>query len=170
MATRILAIMIAVLAVFPISCRDGGEKLSEEWLPFNEGIELAAREGKPVVIDFFTSWCRWCKVMDSETFSHPAVKEYLGKNFVAIRINAENRTEQLKYRGKAYTPVELTRSFGVRGFPSLAYLNGEGELIMVVAGFKKPEIFLPTLKYVKEGCYRNNVSLEDYIRKGECRG
>jgi len=47
------------------------------WLPFNEGMALAAKEKKHVVIDFYTTWCHWCKVMDRETFANPEVKRYL---------------------------------------------------------------------------------------------
>jgi len=139
------------------------------WLPFNEGMALAAKEKKHVVIDFYTSWCHWCKVMDRETFSDPKVKSYLADNFVTIRINADSRNERLIYRGEEYTPITLTRSFGVRGFPSLAYLDREGELITIVPGFVRAATFLPFLQYVQKECYKQRMTFEEYMRKkGEC--
>ncbi|MBU8921855.1 MAG: thioredoxin family protein [Bacteroidales bacterium] len=162
--TGLIVIMILV------GCGAGSEeKTADGWLSFNEGMELAASSGKPVIVDFYTSWCKWCKVMDRDTFSNPEVKAALEKDFVTIRINAENRKDKLRYKGKEYTPVELTRLFKVRGFPSLAYMESDGELIMVVPGFKKPDVFMPTLRYIIDGCHRKGVTLDQYIRNGgEC--
>jgi len=139
------------------------------WLSFNEGMALAAKERRHVIIDFYTSWCRWCKVMDRETFSDPEVKRYLAENFVTIRIDAESSREELSYRGQEYTPVTLARRFGVRGFPSLAYLDREGELITVVPGFVPAKTFLPLLRYVQKECYKQRMTFEEFMRKkGEC--
>jgi thioredoxin-related protein len=143
--------------------------LGRMWLPFNEGMALAANEKKHVVIDFYTSWCHWCKVMDKETFSDPRVKRFLAENFVTIRINAENDKEKVSYRGEEHTGVTLARRFGVRGFPSLAYLDRDGELVMVVPGFVPAKTFLPLLQYMQKECYRQRMTFEEFMeKKGEC--
>jgi thioredoxin-related protein len=136
------------------------------WMSFNEGMELARNLGKPVIIDFYTSWCRWCKVMDRETFSDKRVESYLGEHFICIRINAEDRTRSLEYEGRAYSPAGLARAFKVRGYPSVAYLNGEGSLLFVDPGFKKPEQFMLNLSYVTSECWEKKVSIEDFRRRG----
>jgi|WetSurMetagenome_2_1015567.scaffolds.fasta_scaffold18789_3 thioredoxin-related protein len=139
------------------------------WLPFNEGMALAAKENKHVVIDFYTSWCHWCKVMDRETFSDPEVKKYLVENFVTIRINAESMSEKVSYKGEEMTPVALARAFGVKGFPSLAYLGRDGELLWVVPGFMPAKTFLPLLQYVQKECYMQQMTFDEFMkRKGEC--
>ncbi|MBN1163777.1 MAG: DUF255 domain-containing protein [Candidatus Krumholzibacteriota bacterium] len=164
----ILTLLFGISLVF--SCSEessSGKETVNKWLSFNEGMQLARQENKPVIIDFYTGWCKWCKVMDKETFANPQVANYLRKNFISIRINAEDRSESLKYRGKKYSPYELTRFFRVQGFPTLAYLDSEGEKIMLIAGFKKPASFLPSLKYVSSGCYKKDVSLAQFVSNGE---
>jgi thioredoxin-related protein len=139
------------------------------WLPFNEGMALAAKENKHVVIDFYTTWCHWCKVMDRETFSNPEVKKYLAENFVTIRINAESTSEKVSYKGEDLTPVALARAFGVKGFPSLAYLDREGELVTIVPGFVPAKTFLPLLRYMQNECYKQQMTFEEFMKKkGEC--
>jgi len=150
----------------------GGESVEggvQMWIPFNDGMALAAKEQKPVVIDFYTGWCHWCKVMDKETFSNSEVKKYLAENFVTIRVDAESRTGELVYKGQTYTPVDLARNFGVSGYPSLAYLGRDGELVTVVPGFVPAKNFLPLLKYMDKECYKQRMTFEEFMkRKGEC--
>ena len=135
------------------------------WMPFNEGMARAAKEKKQVVIDFYTSWCHWCKVMDKETFSDPEVKKMLREHFVAIRIDAEDKTQKLSYQGQEYSPFTLGRRFGVRGFPSLAYLDREGDLITVIPGFVPAKTFLPLLQYMQQECYKQRMTFDEFMKK-----
>ncbi len=173
MRVRLPLLATLVLAVMLFGC---GEKkpadrgaVVNNWIPFNDGMARAGKEHKPVVIDFYTSWCKWCKVMDEKTFSKPDIARYLNDHFISIRINAESNRERLSYGGGTYTPVELTRHFGVRGFPSLAYLDTEGKLITVVPGYIPPETFLPMLKYIHKECYKQQMTFDEFMkRKEEC--
>lgn len=168
---RRVTILVVVIISFLASC-GGGEPQKEtsradQWVTFDVGMALGAKEKKPVIIDFYTSWCRWCKVMDEKTFSDPEVAAYLAEHFVTIRLNAESRNERYTFKGREYSPVELTRSFNVRGFPSLAYLDKGGELITVVPGFVPKETFLPFLHYIQKECYKQQMSFEEFLKKQE---
>ncbi len=161
---------VMLLLLVSISCGDkdtAGNGAVNEWLPFDAGMAAAKKENKPVVIDFYTSWCKWCKVMDEKTFSEPQISKYLAEHFVSIRINAENKNEILTYKGNRYTPIDLTRSFGVKAFPSLAYLDDKGDLIGVIPGFMPPETFLPFLRYIESECYKKRISFEEFLKKEE---
>lgn len=170
---NVVLILIVIAAVFSgcgaKDAKETAEKaaLENEWLSFGEGIELAEKEKKPIVIDFYTSWCRWCKVMDEKTFSDSEVQSYLAEHFVSIRINAESRSDRFSFKGKQYSAVELTRSFGVKGFPSLAYLDREGGLITIVPGFVPKETFLPFLHYIQKECYKQQMTFEEFLKKKE---
>jgi thioredoxin-related protein len=139
------------------------------WIGFNEGMALAKKQNKHVIIDFYTDWCHWCKVMDKETFSDPEVKKYLAENFVTIRINAESRSERVSYKGEEMTPVELARAFGVQGFPSVAFLDRTGELVYMIPGFVAAKTFLPFMRYMQMECYKQQMTFDEFLKKkGEC--
>lgn len=163
---KIASILIPVILL--ASCGGGEVETggTNTWMSYETGMELARDMGKPVVIDFYTSWCRWCRVMDKETFKNEKVASYLNEHFISIKLNAEQTTGSLKYGGKTYTPAQLARAFKLTGYPSIAYLNGQGELIYVDGGFKKPEQFMVNLKYITSGCYKKGVSIEQFRRSG----
>ena len=86
-----------------------------------------------------------------------------------MRINAESESETATYKGKTYTNLELTRAFGVNGFPSLAFLNPDGEIITIVPGYIPAETFIYILDYIDQECYKKQMSFQEFMkRKGDC--
>ncbi len=139
-----------------------------EWYSFPEGMKLAEAGDKHIVIDFYTDWCKWCKTMDKETFSDPDVDAYLFEHFIPIRINAES-DEKTTFMGKEYSYRQLTSAFGVTGFPSLAYLSPQKEVITVIPGFVKKDQFLDILSYISKDCYAKNISFDTFKENGDCQ-
>ncbi|MGC6414302.1 MAG: DUF255 domain-containing protein, partial [Bacteroidia bacterium] len=39
------------------------------WYNFTDGYNKAVKEGKIILIDAYTDWCGWCKVMDKKTYT-----------------------------------------------------------------------------------------------------
>jgi len=139
------------------------------WMAFNAGIEKGVKENKNIIVDFYTDWCHWCKVMDEKTFSDPKVAKELKEKFITIRINAESKTEKASFQGNEYTNVELTHAFHVTGFPSLAFISPQQEVITVIPGYIPAEQFYYLLSYVDQECYKKQLSLDEFIkRKGDC--
>jgi thioredoxin-related protein len=143
------------------------EKLN--WINLNSGLVKAKVEKKSILIDFYTDWCHWCKEMDKKTFNDKVVSQKLKDRFITVRINAESKTESASYQGKNYTNVELTQAFGVTGFPTLAFLTSDGEIITLIPGYVPAETFAYILDYVNQECYKKQMSFDEFMkRKGEC--
>lgn len=138
-------------------------------LTFNEGLEKAAKENKNMIVDFYTDWCHWCKVMDEKTFQNDSVAKKLSERFVTVRLNAENPNETATFKGQTFNNIELTRAFRISGFPSLAFISPEHEVITVMPGYIPAEQFNYILDYIDQKCWEKKMTLEEFIKKkGEC--
>jgi thioredoxin-related protein len=143
-------------------------KAQIQWLDFNDGLAQARSTRKPIMINFYTEWCVYCKKLDRETLQDPEVARTLENGFIAIRLDAENGSAQLSYRGKSFSHAEFSRYFGVTAFPSIAFLNDKGEAITMVPGFVPAPQFSVFLNYIRRECYLKNISLKDFVAKGDC--
>jgi thioredoxin-related protein len=143
-------------------------KAQVQWLDFDDGLTRARSTRKPIMVNFYTDWCVYCKKLDRETLQDPEVARALESGFIAIRLNAENGSARLSYRGKSFSHAEFSRYFGVTAFPSIAFLNDRGEPITMIPGFVPAPQFSVFLNYIRRECYLRNVSLKDFVAKGDC--
>ncbi len=80
--------LVLLLALGSFSTENSGiEEI--KWYDWNEGVEKARKEGKIALIDTYTDWCHWCKVMDKNTYTNEQVIALINKDFVPIKFNPE---------------------------------------------------------------------------------
>ena len=110
------------------------------WHPsWNAALENAKSRETIVMAEVYTDWCKWCKVLDRETFGDGRVKKSLAEMAI-VKVNAE--------KGEG---VELRKQFSVSGFPTLLFLDSGGGEIDRISGFIKPEPFLIRLTEIRRG-------------------
>lgn len=64
------------------------------WLPWGEeAFAKARRENKPIFLSIGYSTCHWCHVMAHESFEDEDVASLLNKNYVAIKVDREERPD-----------------------------------------------------------------------------
>jgi len=132
------------------------------WLAFDAATEKAKKENKHMIVDVYTTWCGWCKVMDRQTYGNNEVATYLTENFVLAKVNGESSAE-LHYKGKTMTERQFARAVGVTGFPTTYFLKPDAEVIGGAPGFIGPDNFMIYAKYVSTKWYEKG-SPQDYLK------
>lgn len=64
------------------------------WQPWDdEALAQARADDKPIFVSVGYATCHWCHVMAHESFEDPQVGEALGKDFVCIKLDREERPD-----------------------------------------------------------------------------
>lgn len=134
------------------------------WQDYQAGLSQAKQEGKYVVIDFWTTWCHWCKVMDKETYTDDEVIRRLDKDFVMVKVNAESGEAQGS-DPDAPTGRELAREYGVNSYPTTWFIDSDGEKIAPLPGYVEPKQFILVLDFVSSGAYQSQTFQEFQSRQ-----
>ncbi|WP_020677595.1 thioredoxin domain-containing protein [Geopsychrobacter electrodiphilus] len=84
-----------------------------EWFPWSEeAFALAEKERRLIFLSIGYSTCHWCHVMEHESFEDTEVAKLLNKDFVAIKVDREERPDIDQF----YMQV-ATRLTGQGGWP-----------------------------------------------------
>lgn len=136
---------------------------SISWLAFDEAVTIAKRDNKKVLLDVYTDWCGWCKKMDSEVYTDPAVINALSASFVAVKLNAES-SKPFMFQGRSLTEETFAAGAGVTGYPTTIFLDSESTPITLLPGFVPAERFAHILKYIGENHYKT-LSFEEFQQR-----
>ena len=58
-----------------------------------EAFRQAQEEDKPILLDIGAIWCHWCHVMDVESYENEAIAALINENFVAIKVDRDERPD-----------------------------------------------------------------------------
>lgn len=81
-------------------------------------LDLALAEDKLVFVDFYTTWCLPCKLMDEDVFPDKRLGEFMNENFVSYKVNAE--------KGNG---VNLATLYSINAYPTLLFLDSKGNVL-----------------------------------------
>jgi thiol-disulfide isomerase/thioredoxin len=90
-------------------------------------IAGAKRDGKPLIVEFYTTWCAPCKVFDAQVLTDPKVQAELA-NVRFIRYDAE--------RGSG---IAVAEKFRVSSYPTFLAVDETGEVRMTRSGIAGSE-------------------------------
>jgi protein disulfide-isomerase len=101
--------------------------------PFDEMTRQAAATHHPAILYFCAHWCGYCVKMNSETLSQGRVASRIGR-FPSSRYDPD-------------TPAgrDVAQRFGVNGFPTMVLVDGSGNEVDRIVGFRPADELLGLL-------------------------
>lgn len=126
-----------------------GEALSE-YTDFDAGMKAAAKQGKPVLLDFSGYGCVNCRKMDGAVLDKSEVKRKISENFVVIELMVDDkaaldqpmyvvedgRQKELATVGEKWSYLQRHK-FGANSQPYYVVLNAEGNLMSGPFAYKE---------------------------------
>ena len=113
--------------------QNGNKKNEIEWHTYENGLDLAKANNKPVLIDFYYDDCYYCQLMEENTYPNQNVID-LSKEFVCVKVDV--------YEKEAYDGEQLTKDYSITGCPTIVYLNSLGKEIYRVPSYRGAEEFI----------------------------
>jgi thioredoxin-related protein len=146
-----------------------------KWLTFEEAIKLNETKPAQFFIDFYTSWCGWCKVLDTKTFQDPFVAKFMSEHFYCVKFDAEQKPD-INFQNKTWKWIaggrngyhELAAFFmqGQMSYPTCTVLTSKFELVYPLKGYVKVEEFEPLITFLGKELYKTpNNNYEEYKSK-----
>lgn len=156
--------LVLVISYFTLQANGNANNSSDQssGKTFEEILKLAQKDKKKVVIQVYADWCSWCKKMEKETYPNQEVQKELNRNYYLYRLNGES-SETIEYDGRKWTKAELTKAFGIRGFPSTIFLNYNSKPITVLPGYVDAKTFASILKFIGDDLY-TKMTFEEFMK------
>lgn len=101
---------LGTILVSAFSTEEAPEPVSNQiaWIGLEEAAQLVEKNPKPILIDVYTDWCKWCRVMEETTYQDPKMIQYVNANFYTVKLDAEQK-KAIQFLGKEYKYVPTGR-------------------------------------------------------------
>lgn len=165
----------AALSLLAVGCatpKQAAAPAAIEWKgAMDAALADAGAHSRPILLDFYTDWCVWCKALDESTYTDSAFVRF-SKRFTCAKVNAEVDTVSAeRYRVRSYPTVLLLRADGTEidrvvgyyrapEFMALVedYLAGRNTLASLIAeessrGAEPPFVSKLADRYFEHGFY-----------------
>ena len=104
---------------------------------WDELLERAAAQDRVVFVEFWTTWCIWCRKLEKVTLRDAGVVSEM-EELLCFSVDAESEA------GRA-----LAERYHVKNYPTLVFLNPDGSTREIIADYYAPQAFVSEVRRIK---------------------
>lgn len=148
---KLFALILVISNTALFAQTPSGEGAKElEWKNWNEGFAKSQQTNKIALIDVYTDWCGWCKVMDKNTYTNTTVINKINDHFVPIKFNPEKPEKYIIGKDTLDGRTLLGALSGGQssGYPTTYFLIPGQNQIFQQPGYIEPGQFIELLDNV----------------------
>lgn len=160
---------ILMLTLWVMALSGGFQAKAQEvvWHTIEQAAQIDVRQNKKLFfMDFYTSWCGWCKRMDQTTFIDPTVVKILNTYYIPVKFDAEGNSKFLwagnNYSNDSRAAQNRPNTHGFAramlgmqmGFPSYVFFSPNQTKVSMVQGYQSAEDMVVILWYYASGDYK----------------
>lgn len=87
----------------------------------------AQKADKPILLSLTSSWCHWCREMETSTYLAPEIVERIARDYVAIKVDGDRRPD-------------VNSRYNMGGLPSTVFLTPTGDTLTGATFIAAPEM------------------------------
>ncbi|HNB62500.1 MAG TPA: DUF255 domain-containing protein [Saprospiraceae bacterium] len=147
-----------------------------KWYTIDEAVQQNKIKPRKIIVDLYTDWCGWCKVMDKNTFANDDIINYINKNYYPVKFNAETK-DNIEFnnkvysyvgsKGRGYNEFALLLTGGRLSYPTVVFIDEELNVIQPIQGYQEPKDFYKIMRFFGEDHYKKtpwNVFVQNYSK------
>lgn len=91
---------------------------------YDELLRESKKQKKPILLEFWATWCIPCRKMENETFANPDFADYINKNFLVYKVNIDT-----------FDGMDIADRYSIDAYPTLILLDSKNKYIDRYKGF-----------------------------------
>ncbi|MEX0773341.1 MAG: thioredoxin fold domain-containing protein [Balneolales bacterium] len=136
-----------------LGCIQNENKYNGVWHSLEDAQKKVTHDNnKKLLLSVYTEDDNESKQLQEEVLPDPAVTKMMNKHFCSVQINA-NSKDSVLFNGVKKTEKEIAEDLGVTSYPTIVFLNSDGEKIIITNGFMDAKSFTNLLSYVGSDAY-----------------
>lgn len=142
---RAVPIVLIAVAVLLVGARIASQVMKPavssstrvQWIDIREAEQLSRTSDKLVLLNFTAEWCAPCRLLDAQVFHNPQYAAKINESFIAVEVLDRQREEGTNAPNVSF----LQKRYNVQGFPTLVFIDANGNERARMEGFRGRDEF-----------------------------